>query len=122
MTTCSQCAHYRKRIDGPHYFDCNFHLQTYPSGSDIPCPAFSLAGWSIEWKASGLRWVFEEHEYCGVKWFQWNLYRDNCAWSFWSIKQVLNPRMAAMWATGQGPQNRGTLTDCARALVERVTR
>jgi hypothetical protein len=96
----------------------NLHLETYPSDSE-GCQSFALAGWSIEWRASGILWRAWAIDAEGFYPLGWDLFnRDGCLG--WVSVEVVGYR--ACWCWPFEILCTGTLTDCARALVERVRR
>jgi hypothetical protein len=128
MTTCSQCAHYRKSPIHDGMGLCS-ELDSHVPHDYVfadSCTGFALAGWSIEWRVSGLYWVpdFVEDRSGNVILLNWQLRRET------SVNQCGFERLGKLrrkpreWHAlryGQ-PIHEGTLTECARALVERVRR
>lgn len=101
---------------GPRDDVCNncIYNMDLPADFDWQVGDRVLFGWSVPMRPSGLRWEFEENEYCGTTWLQWNLFdRRLCVGR---IKQ--NGVRREMWHLGQ--QTSGSLDHCARALVARV--
>ena len=119
MTVCSQCAHYRKRSDDPKHFDCAVHCMTFSRESFYTwdCKSFALAGWSIEWLESGLRWALQNDD-------SWELTSSDggpLITDWHGLIANIGGTNHAIFAF-YGTVATGTLPDCARALVKRVTR
>lgn len=111
--TCSQCSANR------NYDSCPAGFQNGTVHDELGCP-WKINGWDVEWKPSGLRWsLFNYHWMLHGAFPERGTTREYIGWISDERNHSAQSYVARCSYDGE-EVGRGTLHECARALVRRL--